>query len=101
MIPASGPRSQTSEHPVTPVRLAAYEAGRSDAGFESWVESVAALRTTRHGNIATEDLVFALERLWCETGLDLDALIAASDWLGEQPGRPTPGLVAKAGPFPA
>lgn len=53
------------------------------------------------GNIATEDLVFALERSGYDTGLDLDELCRTSDWLGEQLGRPTPGLVAKAGPFPA
>lgn len=52
------------------------------------------------GNIATEDLVFALERSGFDTGLDLDALCRASDWLGDQLGRPTPGLVAKAGGFP-
>lgn len=52
------------------------------------------------GNIATEDLVFALERSGYDTGLDLDALCRASEWLGEQLGRATPGLVAKAGSFP-
>lgn len=51
------------------------------------------------GNIATEDLVFALERSGYDTGLDLDALCRASEWLGEQLGRPTPGLVSKAGAF--
>ena len=53
------------------------------------------------GNIATEDLVFALQRSGYDTGLDLDALCRASDWLAEQLGRPTPGLVAKAGGFPS
>jgi hydroxymethylglutaryl-CoA lyase len=52
------------------------------------------------GNIATEDLVYLLERSGVSTGLDLDALIAASDWLATQLGRPTPSLVAKAGGFP-
>jgi hydroxymethylglutaryl-CoA lyase len=52
------------------------------------------------GNIATEDLVYALERSGFDTGLDLDALCRASEWLGQQLGRPTPGLVAKAGAFP-
>lgn len=52
------------------------------------------------GNIATEDLVFALERSGYDTGLDLDELCRASEWLGEQLGRPAPGLVAKAGGFP-
>jgi hydroxymethylglutaryl-CoA lyase len=53
------------------------------------------------GNIATEDLVYLLERSGVRTGLDLEALIAASDWLGAQLGRPTPSLVSKAGGFPA
>jgi hydroxymethylglutaryl-CoA lyase len=53
------------------------------------------------GNIATEDLVYLLERSGVRTGVDLDALIAASDWLGVQLGRPTPALVSKAGGFPA
>ena len=52
------------------------------------------------GNIATEDLVYLLERSGVSTGLDLDRLIAASEWLGELLGRPTPSLVSKAGGFP-
>jgi hydroxymethylglutaryl-CoA lyase len=52
------------------------------------------------GNIATEDLVYLLERSGVSTGLDLDALIAASEWLATQLGRQTPSLVAKAGGFP-
>lgn len=53
------------------------------------------------GNIATEDLAYLLDRSGITTGLDLDALMAASDWLGEQLGRPTPALVSKAGGFPS
>jgi len=52
------------------------------------------------GNIATEDLVYLLERSGVRTGVDLEALLAASDWLGDQLGRPTPALVSKAGGFP-
>ncbi|MEO6822219.1 MAG: hydroxymethylglutaryl-CoA lyase [Candidatus Nanopelagicales bacterium] len=52
------------------------------------------------GNIATEDLVYLLERSGIRTGIDLDLLIAASDWFGEVLGRPTPALVSKAGGFP-
>ncbi|MET0741192.1 MAG: hydroxymethylglutaryl-CoA lyase [Candidatus Nanopelagicales bacterium] len=52
------------------------------------------------GNIATEDLVYLLHRSGYETGLDLDSLISASDWLGDQIGRPTPSLLSKAGVFP-
>ncbi len=80
--------------------LAAYEAGIRvlDASLGGIGGCPFAPKAT--GNIATEDLVFALERSGVKTGLDLDELIRASDWLGEQLGRPTPALVSKAGPFP-
>lgn len=80
--------------------LAAYEAGVRvlDSSLGGIGGCPFAPRAT--GNIATEDLVFALERSGVKTGIDLDALIVASDWLGDQLGRPTPGLVAKAGTFP-
>lgn len=52
------------------------------------------------GNIATEDLVFALERSGYDTGLDLDELCRASEWLAAQLGRPVPSLLPKAGGFP-
>lgn len=80
--------------------LAAYEAGIRvlDSSLGGIGGCPFAPRAT--GNIATEDLVFALERSGVKTGLDLDELIKASEWLGEQLGRPTPALVSKAGPFP-
>lgn len=53
------------------------------------------------GNIATEDLVFMLERSGIDTGVDLGRLLEASAWLEEQLGRPVPALVPKAGVFPA
>lgn len=52
------------------------------------------------GNIATEDLVYALERSGWDTGVDLDALITASDWLAGAVGRPLPALLPRAGGFP-
>lgn len=52
------------------------------------------------GNVPTEDVVYMLERSGVRTGLDLDRLIAASLWLAEVMGRPLPGMVARAGPFP-
>jgi hydroxymethylglutaryl-CoA lyase/(R)-citramalyl-CoA lyase len=53
------------------------------------------------GNIATEDLVYLLRGLGMDTGIDLDALIGCSRWLGEQLGKELPGMVARAGDFPA
>ncbi len=80
--------------------LAAYEAGVRvlDSSLGGIGGCPFAPRAT--GNIATEDLVYLLERSGIRTGVDLDALIVASDWLGEQIGRPTPALVSKAGGFP-
>jgi hydroxymethylglutaryl-CoA lyase/(R)-citramalyl-CoA lyase len=52
------------------------------------------------GNIATEDLVYLLRGLGVETGIDLDALIATSQWLSSQLGKELPGLLARAGDFP-
>jgi len=52
------------------------------------------------GNIATEDLVYLLDKEGVETGVDLDAVIAVAEWLTEVLGRPLPGLLHRAGPFP-
>jgi isopropylmalate/homocitrate/citramalate synthase len=53
------------------------------------------------GNIATEDLVYLLRGLGVDTGIDLDALIGTSQWLGAQLGKELPGMLARAGDFPS
>jgi isopropylmalate/homocitrate/citramalate synthase len=52
------------------------------------------------GNIATEDLVYLLEREGVETGIDLDRIIRVSEWLEQLLGRPLEGQVYRAGRFP-
>ncbi|MGH9065420.1 MAG: hydroxymethylglutaryl-CoA lyase [Acidimicrobiales bacterium] len=52
------------------------------------------------GNIATEDLVYLLDRTGVPTGVSLDRLIEGASWLGEQLGRTVPGMVSRAGRFP-
>ncbi|HYC74634.1 hydroxymethylglutaryl-CoA lyase [Brevundimonas sp.] len=52
------------------------------------------------GNIATEDLVYMLERAGFETGYDLDALITTARWIGEKIGRPAPSALSRAGGWP-
>jgi hydroxymethylglutaryl-CoA lyase len=52
------------------------------------------------GNIATEDLVYMLERAGFDTGYDLDALIATARWIGEKIGRPAPSALSRAGSWP-
>jgi hydroxymethylglutaryl-CoA lyase len=52
------------------------------------------------GNIATEDLVYMLERGGFDTGYDLDALIETAAWVGGKLGKASPSRLSKAGPFP-
>ena len=52
------------------------------------------------GNIATEDLVYLLEREGIETGVDLDALIKISEWLEAALGRKLEGQLYRAGIWP-
>jgi (R)-citramalyl-CoA lyase len=52
------------------------------------------------GNVATEDLVYALEREGVETGVDLDALIRVAAWVAETLGRTLDGQLYRAGVFP-
>ncbi len=52
------------------------------------------------GNIATEDLVYLLEGEGVATGIDLDALVAVSEWLEGVLGRRLDGYVYRAGPWP-
>jgi isopropylmalate/homocitrate/citramalate synthase len=78
--------------------LAAVDAGASvlDASVGGIGGCPFAPRAT--GNIATEDLVYLLEGEGVATGVDLDALIAVSEWLAGVLGRTLPGYVYRAGP---
>ena len=53
------------------------------------------------GNIPTEDLLYMLDRMGVSTGVDLDVTLATSRWLQDQLGRAVPGMLVKAGGFPA
>ncbi|MEU3459890.1 hydroxymethylglutaryl-CoA lyase [Streptomyces sp. NPDC006733] len=48
------------------------------------------------GNLATEDLVWMLNGLGIDTGVDLDRLTATSVWMAEQLGRPSPSRTVRA-----
>ncbi|GAA3608729.1 hydroxymethylglutaryl-CoA lyase [Marihabitans asiaticum] len=48
------------------------------------------------GNLATEDLLWALRGLGIETGVDLEALVETSVWMADQLGRPAPSRVVRA-----
>ena len=81
--------------------LAALEAGASvlDASVGGLGGCPFAPKAT--GNIATEDLVYLLEREGIQTGVDLDALVGVSEWLESVLGRRLEGQLYRAGPFPA
>ncbi|WP_141777945.1 hydroxymethylglutaryl-CoA lyase [Phycicoccus sp. SLBN-51] len=48
------------------------------------------------GNLATEDLVWALHGAGVETGVDLESLVETSVWMAGQLGRPSPSRVVRA-----
>ncbi|MEO0360101.1 MAG: hydroxymethylglutaryl-CoA lyase [Pseudomonadota bacterium] len=101
--------------PETPVRLhlhntrntgvanawAGIEAGARtlDASFGGVGGCPFAPRAT--GNIPTEDLIYMLDRSGVRTGMDLDKAVAAAEWLQGKLGKDLPGMVMKAGGFPA
>ncbi|HEV7227543.1 hydroxymethylglutaryl-CoA lyase [Brevundimonas sp.] len=52
------------------------------------------------GNVATEDVVYMLERAGFPTGYDLDALIETARWIGAKIGRRAPSALSRAGGWP-
>jgi len=53
------------------------------------------------GNIPTEDLIYMLHRMGFDTGVNLGALIETSKWLQQALDHAVPGMLVKAGVFPA
>lgn len=74
-----------------------------DLGIREFDSSLGGLGGCPHapgasGNVATEDLVFMLESMGFDTGIDLDALIEAQRLLAAiLPGQPLHGKIAAAG----
>jgi isopropylmalate/homocitrate/citramalate synthase len=52
------------------------------------------------GNIATDDLVYMLERMGLPTGIELGTLLPAAAFLSERLGYQVPALLPRAGAFP-
>jgi hydroxymethylglutaryl-CoA lyase len=48
------------------------------------------------GNVATEDLVYMLRGMGIETGVDLDRLLEAADFICKELQRPTNSKVGRA-----
>ncbi|MDQ3992862.1 MAG: hydroxymethylglutaryl-CoA lyase [Actinomycetota bacterium] len=51
------------------------------------------------GNVATEDVLYLLEREHVDTGVELDALVEVARWVEGVLGRQLPGRVYRAGGF--
>ncbi|NNH68508.1 hydroxymethylglutaryl-CoA lyase [Nocardia uniformis] len=53
------------------------------------------------GNIATEDLLYMLDRMGVTTGVRMDLVSETGVWLGDVLGTPVPALLGRAGGFPS
>jgi hydroxymethylglutaryl-CoA lyase len=53
------------------------------------------------GNVPTEDMLYMFERMGFETGINLDLAIETARFIGHSLGKATPGMVSRAGKFPA
>lgn len=52
------------------------------------------------GNIASEDLLYVLNRANVEHGVSIDTLLEGADWLQDKLGKTLPSALLKAGNFP-
>ena len=52
------------------------------------------------GNVATEDLLYMIERMGLETGISLSKIIDTAKWLEAPLGAQMPAMVSRAGRFP-
>ena len=76
--------------------LAALEAGVTTVDSSAGGLGGCPYARSATGNLATEDLVWMLHGLGIETGVDIDALVAASTWMADRLGRPSPSAVVRA-----
>ncbi|MGI5271775.1 hydroxymethylglutaryl-CoA lyase [Nonomuraea sp. CA-218870] len=81
--------------------LAAVEAGASALDASSGGIGGCPFAPAATGNIATEDLAYALRRSHIRTGVDLEQLTTAAAYIGERLGAPVPALLGRAGDFPS
>ncbi|GAA4928009.1 hydroxymethylglutaryl-CoA lyase [Nonomuraea thailandensis] len=80
--------------------LAAVEAGASALDASSGGLGGCPFAPAATGNIATEDLSYALHRSGIGTGVRLDRLVTAASFVGERLGKQVPALLGRAGDFP-
>jgi hydroxymethylglutaryl-CoA lyase len=76
--------------------LAALEAGVSIVDASAGGLGGCPYAGSATGNLATEDLVWMLNGLGVDTGVDLGQLVETSRWMADQLGRPSPSRVVTA-----
>ncbi len=76
--------------------LAAFEAGVRIADTSAGGLGGCPFAAGATGNLATEDLLYALEGSGVHTGVDLSEVISVTGWMSEQLGRPPVSRVARA-----
>jgi hydroxymethylglutaryl-CoA lyase len=76
--------------------LAGLEAGITEFDSSSGGVGGCPYAKSATGNLATEDLVWMLDGLGIETGVDLPAVVQTSRWLASELGRPSPSRVVAA-----
>ncbi|MFA9445533.1 hydroxymethylglutaryl-CoA lyase [Egicoccus sp. AB-alg6-2] len=76
--------------------LAAFEAGVTIADSSAGGLGGCPYAPGAKGNLATEDLVYALHGSGVDTGVDLEALVDTTAWMAEQLGRAPVSRVAEA-----
>lgn len=81
--------------------LAAVDAGATALDASSGGIGGCPFAPAATGNIATEDLAYALRRSGVATGVALDGVLAAADYVGERLGHRGPALLGRAGDFPS
>lgn len=80
--------------------LAAAEAGVAALDASSGGIGGCPFAPAATGNIATEDLAYALARSNVSTGIDIGRLLAASAYVQDRLGHDAPALLGRAGLFP-
>ena len=53
------------------------------------------------GNVATEDLLYMIDHMGFETGIDINRIIDTAKWLEGPLGASMPAMLTRAGVFPA
>lgn len=81
--------------------IAALEAGATSLDASTGGIGGCPFAPAATGNIATEDLLYLLHRMGVETGMSAERVIDDAGWLAGRLGAEVPGLLSRAGLFPA